>query len=174
MSVLPMQRILFPVATFAAVAVYVIWWVTYAGIHYEPRYAIQPPGATAEVKGTSVRLLSLVRSDRLADARGGPPELPHPDAVWVVAVFESVQHDPAEKLFCGSTRLLGPQGRLWNPELFRVQRAIEDCKPNHPVGQVVRYESIFMVPARYADQLIGIALEDRSTAARTHVIRPPS
>jgi hypothetical protein len=154
------------------VAVYVTWWVTYAGIHYEPRYAIQPPGAAAEVARTSVRLLSLVRSDRLADASGGSPELPHPGAVWVVAVFESVQHDPAEKLSCSSTRLLGPQGRLWNAELFRVQRAMEDCKPNHPVGQAVRYESIFMVPARYADQLIGIALEDRSTAARTQVIRP--
>jgi hypothetical protein len=172
MKALPMQRFLFPVATSAAVAVYVIWWVTYAGIHYEPRYAIQPPGAAAEVAGTSVRLLSLVRSDRLADASGGSPELPHPGAVWVVAEFESVQHDPAEKLSCGSTRLLGPQGRLWNAELFRVQRAMGDCKPNHPVGQAVRYESIFMVPARYADQLIGIALEDRSTAARTQVIRP--
>jgi hypothetical protein len=172
MRALSMRRVLFPVATFAAVAVYVTWWVTYAGIHYEPRYAIQPPVAAAEVAGTSVRLLSLVRSDRLADASGGSPELPHPGAVWVVAEFESVQHDPAEKLSCGSTRLLGPQGRLWNPELFRVQRAMEDCKPNHPVGEAVRYESIFMVPARYADQLIGIALEDRSTAARTQVIRP--
>jgi hypothetical protein len=172
MRVLPRQRILFPVAAFAAVAIYVTWWVTYAGIHYEPRYSIRAPGAAAEVKGTSVRLLSLVRSDRLADASGGPPELPHPGAVWVVAEFESLQHDPAEKLLCSSMRLLGPQGRLWNPELFRVQRAMQECQPNQPVGQAVRYESVYVVPARYADQLIGIALEDRSTAARTQVIRP--
>jgi hypothetical protein len=154
------------------VAIYLIWWVNYAGIHYDPRYSIRPPGAGAEVRGTSVRLLSLVRSDKLADASGGRPELPHLGAVWVVAEFESVQHDPAEKFSCGSTRLLGPQGRLWDPELFRVQRALE-CKPENPVGQAVRYESIFMVPARYADQLIGVALEDRSTAARTQVIKPP-
>jgi hypothetical protein len=167
-----MRRILFLVAALAAVAIYVIWWVTYAGIHYNTRYSIQPPRAAADVQGTSVRLVSLIRSDQLADASGGPPEVPDPGAAWVVAVFESVQHGPAEKLSCSSTRLLGPQGRLWDPELFRVQRAMEDCKPNHPVGQAVRYESIFMVPARYADQLIGIALEDRSTAARTQVIRP--
>jgi hypothetical protein len=173
MRALPMKRILFPVAAFAAVAIYVVWWVTYAGIHYDPRYSLRPPGAAADVKGTSVRLLSLVRSDQLADASGGPPEIPHPGAVWVVAEFESTQHDPADKLSCGSTRLLGPQGRLWNPELFRVQRTMQECQSSQPVGQAVRYESIFMVPARYADQLIGIALEDRSTAARTQVIRPP-
>ena len=34
-------------------------------------------------------------------------------------------------------------------------------------------ESIFMVPARYADQLVGIALTGDSSAARTPVIRPP-
>ena len=71
MRPLPMQRVLFPIAAFAAVAIYLIWWVTYAGIHYNARYSIRPPGAAAEVEGSSVRLLSLVRSDRLADASGG-------------------------------------------------------------------------------------------------------
>ena len=82
-----MLRILFPVAVFAAVVIYLIWWVTYAGIHYNPRYSIRPPGAAADVNGTSVRLVSLVRSDLLTDASGGPPEVPDPGAVWVVAEF---------------------------------------------------------------------------------------
>jgi hypothetical protein len=30
-----------------------------------------------------------------------------------------------------------------------------------------------MVPARYTDQLIGIALNDASSAARTPVVTPP-
>jgi hypothetical protein len=171
MRPLSRQRILFPVATFAAVAIYVIWWVTYAGIHYEPRYSIRPPGAAAEVRGTSIRLMSLVRSDQLADANGGPPELPYPGAVWVVAEFESLRHNPVEKLSCSSTTLLGPQGRLWDPEMFRVER-LKECQTDNPVGQVVRYESIYMVPARYAEQLIGIAVEDHSSAARTPVLRP--
>ena len=150
-----------------------IWWVTYAGIHYNARYSIRPPGAAAEVEGSSVRLLSLVRSDQLADASGGMPLFPDPGAVWVVGEFESVRHDPAEKFLCG-TRLLGPQRRVWIPEPFpEVKRVTEDCQTNNPVGQAVRFESIFMVPARYADQLIGIELYDPSTAARTPVLTPP-
>ena len=173
MRPLPMQRVLFPIAAFAAVAIYLIWWVTYAGIHYNARYSIRPPGAAAEVEGSSVRLLSLVRSDRLADASGGMPVFPDPGAVWVVGEFESVRHDPAEKFLCG-TRLLGPQRRVWIPEPFpEVKRVTEDCQTNNPVGQAVRFESIFMVPARYADQLIGIELYDPSTAARTPVLTPP-
>lgn len=170
MRSLPMQRILFPVAAFAAVAIYLIWWVTYAGIHYNARYSIRPPGAAAEVEGSSVRLLSLVRSDRLADASGGVPAFPDPDAVWIVAEFESVRHNPAEKFSCG-TRLLGPQRRIWLPEPYtEIKRQTEDCDTDTSVGQAVRFESIFMVPARYADQLIGIELYDPSTAARTPVL----
>jgi hypothetical protein len=169
---LPLQRILLLIAALAAVAIYLIWWVTYAGIHYNTRYSVRPPGAPAEVQGTSVRLLSLVRSGQLADASGGPPEVPDPGAIWVVAEFEAVRHDPAEKFLCSSTTLLGPQGRVWIPELFRVQRRTEECRPNLPVDQAVRYESIFMVPARYADQLIGIALWDNTTPARAPVLTP--
>ena len=99
MRPLPMQRILFPIAAFAAVAIYLIWWVTHAGIHYHARYSIRPPGAATEVEGSSVRLLSLVRSDRLADASGGMPVFPDPGAVWVVGEFESLRHDPAEKFY---------------------------------------------------------------------------
>jgi len=42
------------------------------------------------------------------------------------------------------------------------------------VDQSVRFEALFLVPARYANQLLGIALRDDSTAARTTVIRPPA
>lgn len=50
MIVLPMRRILFAVAALAAVLIYLIWWVTYAGIHYIPRYTVRPPGAAGEVQ----------------------------------------------------------------------------------------------------------------------------
>ena len=49
MRLLPIRRILFAVAAFAAVLIYLIWWVTYAGIHFNPRYSVRPPGASAEV-----------------------------------------------------------------------------------------------------------------------------
>ena len=173
MRLLPIRRILFAVAAFAAVLIYLIWWVTYAGIHFNPRYSVRPPGASAEVSGTSVRLLSLIRADQLHNAAGGEPASPDTGVVWVVAEFESVRHDPVEKFSCG-TRLVGPQRRVWIPEpVPSVKRVTEECRPNNPVGQAVRFESIFKVPARYADQLIGIELFDNSTAARTPVLTPP-
>ena len=173
MRLLPLRRILFAVGALAVVLVYLIWWVTYAGIHYNPRYSVRPPGASAEVQGTSVRLLSLIRADQLRNSAGGQPALPDPGAVWVVAEFEVVRHDPANEFGC-ETKLLGPQRRLWATESFHTSRSTDSCQRDNPVGQAVRFESIFMVPDRYAQQLTGIALADSSTAARTQVLRPPA
>jgi hypothetical protein len=171
MKVLPLRRILLAVGALAAALIYVIWWVTYAAIHLTPRYSTRPPGAAAEVAGTSVRLLSLVRSDELRDAMGGQPEFPAPGAVWIVAELEMLRHDSGKTFYC-DIKVLGPQGRVWPEAAFQVQRATSDCDIDNPVGQPVRVESVFMVPARYVDQLMGIALEDGSTPARTPVIRP--
>jgi hypothetical protein len=172
MSVLPMRRVLFAFAALAAVLIYLIWWVTYAGIHYIPRYTLRPPGVAGEVQGTSVRLLSLTRAEQLADGTGTKPGLPDPGAVWIVAEFEAVRHDAAQDFLC-DTQLMGPQRRPWSPAATRVTRATPRCSPDDlVVGQPLRFESIFMVPVRYADQLAGVALPDNSTAARTPVIRP--
>jgi hypothetical protein len=173
MRVLPVRRILFAVAAFAAVLIYLIWWVTYAGIHYIPRYSLRPPGASGEVQGTSVRLLSLIRSDQLAAVEGGKPGIPEPGAVWIVAELEAVRHDPAKEFLCG-TELIGPERRLWSTASVRVKRSMPSCPLDLSVGPPVRFESIFIVPTRYADQLSGIALRDDSSAARTPVLRPPA
>ena len=172
MRLLPIRRILFPIAAFAAVGIYLIWWVTYAGIHYIPRFSLRPPGASGELAGASIRVLSLTRADQLTDAKGGQPSIPDPGAVWIVAELEAVRHDPTKDFFC-DTRLLGPEQRLWSTiSLLQVSRAMPSCDSDLAVGQPTRFESIFMVPARYADQLSGIALMDASSAARTPVIRP--
>ena len=89
MRTIPMQRVLFVVAAVAAVAIYLIWWVTYAGIHYIPRYTVRPPGTAVEVQRTSVRLLSLIRADQLINAEEDKPGLPDPGTVWIVAEFEA-------------------------------------------------------------------------------------
>ena len=172
MSVLDMRRILFAVAALAAVGIYLIWWVTYAGMHYIPRFSMRPPGASGESHGASIRLLSLTQTDQLGDAEGGQPALPDPGAVWIVAELEVVRHDPAEEFFC-EAQLLGPERRLWSTASVRVNRSTPDCSRDRGVGQPARVESIFMVPARYADQLSGLALTDSSSAARTPVITPP-
>jgi hypothetical protein len=112
MRALPLRRILFGVAAFAAVLIYLTWWVTYAGIHYAPPYRLLPPGVTGETQGTSVRVLSLTRSDLLANVGGGQPGLPDPAAVWIVAELEAVRHDPAKEFLCGA-ELIGPERRQW-------------------------------------------------------------
>jgi hypothetical protein len=146
---------LFAVGALAAVLIYLIWWVTYAGIHYTPRYAVRPPGVAGEVQGTSVRLLSLTRAEQL-----------------VVAEFEAVRHDPGKTFYC-DTELLGPQRRLWARAATGAGRAIPGCLPDDfAVDRLVRFEAVFLVPIRYADQLAGVALVDDSTAARTPVITP--
>lgn len=172
MRALPLRRVLFAVAAFAAVLVYLTWWVTYAGIHYVPRYRLLPPGVSGETQGTSVRVLSLTRSDQLANVGGGPPSLPDPGAVWIVAELEAVRHDPAKEFLCGN-ELIGHEWRQWPTASVQVQRSTPSCPLDLAIGEPVRFESIFMVPARYADQLSGIALRDDSSAARTAVIRPP-
>ena len=172
MKLLPLSRILFAVAAFPAVLIYLIWWATYAGIHFNERYTIRPPGAAAEVQGASMRLLSLVRAGELGDAKGGSPALPEPGAVWVVAELETVRQDPGKEFYCELV-LLGPQERKWTEAVDPVTRSAPHCETDNPVGQPVRFESVFMVPARYTDQLIGIALNDASSAARTPVVTPP-
>jgi hypothetical protein len=178
MRMLPVRRILLVVAAFTAVSIYLIWWVTYAGIHYTPRYNLRPPGASGDVQGASVRLLSLIRSDKLAAADGGQPGSPEPGAVWIVAELEAVRHDPAKEFLCG-TELVGPEWRRWTPASLLtasagVQRSTPSCPVDLSLDQPLRFEALFLVPARYANQLLGIALRDDSTAARTTVIRPPA
>lgn len=166
-----MQRILFAVAALGAVLIYLIWWITYASIHFESRYSLRPPGDSVESQGSSVRLLSLVRSGELRNLNRPQAVLPDPGAVWIVGQLESVRHDSARKFSC-DIELLGPEGRLWSPDI-PIGRSTPGCDLDGPLGQVIRFEVIYMVPARYADQLMGIALEDKSTPARTPVLRPP-
>jgi len=170
-----MRRMLFAVGALAAVLIYLIWWVTYAGIHYTPRYAVRPPGVAGEVQGTSVRLLSLTRAEQLVDTsedKSGKSEFPDPGGVWIVAEFEAVRHDPGKTFYC-DTELLGPQRRLWARAATGAGRAIPGCLPDDfAVHRLVRFEAVFLVPIRYADQLAGVALVDDSTAARTPVITP--
>jgi hypothetical protein len=172
MRIVPMRRILFAVAAFAAVLIYLLWWVTYAGIHFNPRFRQLPPGASGELAGTSVRVLSLTRADQLVDAEGGEPALPEPGAVWIVAELEAVRHRQSDVSLCGA-ELLGPQQRLWPLGMTPPNRSLPDCYAELVVGRPGRVELIFMVPGRYADQLSGISLMDESSAARIPVVTPP-
>ena len=118
-------------------------------------------------------MLSLTRSDQLTEVDPArPPKIPDPGAVWIVAELEAVRHDEASEFLC-QTEVVGPQGVRWEPADVYVERSVPRCDSSE-LGWASRYrfEALYMVPRRYADQLAGIALPDRSTAARTPVIRP--
>ncbi len=173
MRPLPVRTGLFVTMAFSLVLLYLIWWTAYTNVHYESRYTPQPPGAAAEVHGTSVRLLSLTQSDQLTEVGPDqPPKVPDPGAVWIVAELEAVRHGEASEFLC-QTEVVGPQGVRWEPASVYVDRSVPSCDSTAlGVGQPYRFEALYMVPRRYADQLAGIALPDRSTADRTAVLRP--
>jgi hypothetical protein len=121
-----------------------------------------------------VRLLSLTQTDQLTEVDGDQPELPDPGAVWIVAELEAVRHDETKKFLC-LTEVVGPEGLRWEPADVYIERSVPRCDSSElPVDQPHRFEALYMVPRRYADQLVGIALPDNSTADRTPVIRPPA
>ena len=69
MRTLPLRTTLFVAAVVAMVLLYLFWWTTYVGIHFDERYVQRPAGAVGEVGGTTIRLLSLTRSAMLADQK---------------------------------------------------------------------------------------------------------
>jgi hypothetical protein len=171
---LPLRTALFMTSVGALVMLYLLWWTTYAGIHVEERFVQQPPGAAGQVGGTSIRLLSLTRAPQLDMQKyGGPPKQPSPGTVWVVAVFEAVAQPGAPEFYC-TLELVGPDGRRWK-SASEVDRHRPSCisldfTPNRPT----EFESIFMIPERFADQIVGVALMDPTVPDRVPVITPPA
>jgi hypothetical protein len=174
MPVLPMRTVLFVTAVGALVLLYVLWWTTYAGIHFEERFAQQPAGAAAEVSGTTIRLLSLRQSALLADQKfNGVPEHAGSRTTWVVAELEAVQRPDAPDFYC-TVELVGPDARHWERQ-SKFNRTVPSCDSEEiGSGRSVRFEAIFLVPQQYADQLMGVALMDSSVADRVPVITPPT
>jgi hypothetical protein len=157
------------------VLLYVLWWTTYAGIHFEPRFTQQPPGASGRVQGTEVRLVSLTRTGVLTDqSYGGEPETAEPGTTWVVAVLEATQQPGAPKFYC-TLELVDADLRRWDTHGL-PGRALPSCPPGEELttGQPVRFETIFLVPERFAERIAGVAVMDQTTADRTVVLTPPA
>lgn len=155
----------------ALVVLYLLWWTTYAQVHFEQRYAPAAPGAAGEVAGTSIRVLSLTAAAQLADQKyGGEPESAEPGTVWVVAELEAVQAPGAPTFYC-SLELLGPDGRRWSPQI-KTARTLSSCSADALSDRPVRFETIFLVPERFRGELVGIALLDSTDAGRVPVVRP--
>lgn len=157
-----------------AVAVYLVWWTTYASIHFEDRWRQAPLGGSARVQGADLTLLQLQAADELTDIGGRAPAVPPAGAVWIVAkVVVTVHRDP-KGFFCPDT-LLGTRGQQWSTEIFAsVSRADPVCSPDEiEVGIPYRFELLFQVPGRDVGQVAGLLLTDPSSAGRKVVLRPP-
>ena len=174
MRPLPIRTVLITTTVGCLVLLYVLWWTTYAGIHFNQRFVQRPPGEAGRIGGTSIRLLSLTSSPLLADQKyAGPPDPAEPGAVWVVAVLEASQEAGAPEFLC-TVELVGPDGRQWDDD-GQVSRTLPHCTSDlvRP-GPPVRFETVFLVPERFVGQLDGIALLDPSVPDRADVITPPA
>ncbi len=172
MRVLPLRTVLFLTAVCAMVLLYLLWWTTYATIHFDDRFDQRPSGASVERSGgTTIRLVSLTRSAMLADQLyGGAPEQAGPGTTWIVAIFEAVQTG-GTKIPC-TFEVVGPGGRAWQQQSLLTKRTISSCVSAEFGPTPVRVEEIFLVPERFADQLVGVALLDHGVTERSPVVRP--
>ena len=171
---LPIRTTLVTVAVGCLVLLYVLWWTTYAGIHFEQRYTQRPSGEAGQTSGTTIRVLSMTSSLLLADQKyAGPPEPAAPGAVWVVVVLEATRPPGAPDFYC-PLELLGPDGRRWEKQ-GKVTRTLPSCGSDAvQVGPPVQIETIFLVPERYVGQIEGVALLDPLVPDRVDVITPPA
>lgn len=153
---------------------YLTGWSIWAHTHTASRYELLPPGAAGSRGGADFRLLSLTRSDRLAGSTGADPQVADAGATFVVAQLEVVRRREDETFLC-AVDLLGPDQRVWTATTVEVQRSVPSCVSGEThVGAPRRFEAVFLVPARDADRLVGVALTDRSGPQRSPVLRPPA
>lgn len=159
------------------VLVYLTGWSVYSLAHTgDDRYRALPPGAPATALDAEWRLLSLVRTTQLA-ASSGDPGFADAGSTFVVATVERTPVTAAEFTYC-TTALLGPGGRVWEPGTLGSDLPLRDtprCRTeDDEVGRTYAFEVIYLVPTAFADQVVGVAVPDSSTAARTPVLRPPA
>ena len=156
------------------VLIYLVGWSVYADVHTDERYEQRPPGAAGSRGGADFRVLSLVRSERLQDRTGAEPAIAPAGATFVVAELEVVRQGDDPTFLCAA-ELLGPGGRRWTPSGAEVERRVSYCRTDEiRPGQPYRFESVYTVPDRYADQLLGLALIDSTSTARAPVLTPPA
>jgi hypothetical protein len=167
---LAQRRSLAVVITAALVAIYLIWWVSYAEIHQHPRYRQLAPGAALTTRGLTLRLERIVIADELLDESGNePPAVAVPGVVWVVAQFQVTQRDPNQS--CCEFLLVGTDGSAWSDTYPPVTRAVGSFFSSDTAPY--KFEETYEVPARAANHLAGVVVQDQTSPAPMPVLRPP-
>jgi hypothetical protein len=159
----------------ALVLVYLTLWTLYSMTHLSSfgRYEQVPPGAATREGGADFRLLNLVQSEELAST-DGEPQLSSSGAVWVVATLEVTQRVKDPNFLC-TTELLGPDHRTWEySTLLDADRSLSQFCHNEELelGEPYRFEQVYEIPARYADQVFGVVVVDPVNSTPQQVLTP--
>jgi hypothetical protein len=155
-----------------ATLIFLSIWVTYAATHVYERFEQQPAGSSVTVAGNTYRLISLTRTDEVVDGGESKPSSAH--ATWVIAELELTIPRKKDTIGC-DLRLLADGKRQWDSQTFYSRKLPNYCgDSDHPItpGQPWRFEQIYEVPTKFADQIEGVAVTDHSSAAPMKVLRP--
>ncbi len=157
---------------FGLVLSYLCAWAVYSLSHTEPRYRQLAAGATATQGIEHYRVLGLTATET-ALSDGGDPEPAPANTVWVIAEIE-VLIDHREDVIGCSLPLLGPDGRQWDTTLNGPSRSAPGyCDTDEVVpGRPYTFEAIYQIPDRYAGQLRGLVLVNKSSAEPSQVLSP--
>lgn len=156
---------------FALVLVFLAIWMTYAGTHTYERYQQLPPGVSTTTYGITYKLIKLTRTEVIVNGDETKPA--QAGTVYIVAELEitTTKKDPA----CG-VELVGSGKRTWESQTEFFDRKLPQyCGDyEHPVtrGKPWRFEQIFVIPAKLAGQLYGVAAPDHSSGAPIKVLTP--
>lgn len=154
---------------------YLVLWTLYSMTHLSstPRFEQLAPGAAASLLQADFSLLSLVETQDLAVVGGKPPTLPA-GALWVLATLQVVQHAKAPTFAC-SPELVGSEHQVWERADVYVDRTLSSFCADEDLhlDQPYRFEAIFEIPARYADQVFGVVLVDGGASTAQQVLTPP-
>lgn len=157
----------------AGVALYLIWWTTYATVHQESQYGQLAPGESTQVGGTTVRLLRLEQAGTLRSTSTLGDNAAPPGAVYVVAILEVIRADVEDYTGCTFT-LVGTDRRIWSTAFITVSRDRLRCSSDEVVaGRPTEVEALFAVPQRAVGSIAGVGVEDQSKAGRTPLLTPP-
>lgn len=166
------RRWLYLAIVVSLVGLYVVWWMTYAGLHLPPeRFEQQPPGAVVMSQGAEFTLISLTQTTDLLDRQGELNPAPA-DAVWVVARLDVTPRIKNDLLSC--TVVLVAEGqRSWERNGDYVSRPIDRCVPDDAViGQTYPIEADFTVPITDVDRIVGVGVS-QFNGSRDPLLTPP-
>lgn len=158
-------------AASAGVALYLIWWSSYAIAHQDTRYRQLVPGASARVADTSVRLISLQQTPQLVSS-SGEPLAASVGTVWIVATLEVIRPSEEELGGCSFT-LVDTDRRVWTTGFLTVVRAMPRCASDEVrPGVPTRVEAVFSIPTASVGAIAGLAVDDRSTTDPAPLLTP--